>query len=163
MISVYLQYFPSIRPLFAVPRTTEKYFDTRKQLILSFSVLFLYFHNTWHCYLYFAETVVATLFQQFSLFLKELTSSTIQAIYLYIFPIPWHHFYIKMYITNYNPVVEKESNCRKNNGIHGKMQTRLRFLPKFNKKMVTSPLCFFSITDKLFSVASVCSTSYQFL
>ena len=97
MISVYLQYFPSIRPLFAVPRTTEKYFDTRKQLILSFSVLFLYCHNTWHCYLYFAETVVATLFQQFSLFLKELTSSAIQTIYLYIFPIPWHHFYIKMY------------------------------------------------------------------
>ena len=40
--------------------------------------------------------------------------------------------------------------------------TRSRFLPEFKREMFTSPLCFFSITDKLFSATSRCSSPTSF-
>lgn len=52
-----------------------------------------------------------------------------------------------------------ESSWRKNNGIQGKMQTCFHFFPERDQEMVTSPLSFFSIMDKIFFATSGSSTS----
>ena len=55
MTSVYLKYFPSIRPLFATSETTEEYPETNRYVTFPFSMLFLCCYKTWHHYLYLAE------------------------------------------------------------------------------------------------------------
>ena len=49
----------------------------RKFVFCFFSILFPCCHNTWHRHWCFAEILVAILFQQFSVFLKNLASSTV--------------------------------------------------------------------------------------
>ena len=64
-------------PLFAIPGTTEEYFETYSYVNLPFSMLSVNSQDTWHHYLYFAETSVATLFQQFFVFFKDLAAATV--------------------------------------------------------------------------------------
>ena len=69
IIFVYMWYFSFIRLVFSMSRTTEEYSENFRYVTLRF-LFFSWLHNTWHCYLYFAKTMAATLFQQSACFLK---------------------------------------------------------------------------------------------
>ena len=81
-----------------VIETTNKNSETYRYIVLPFFFMFsLFYHNTWHHYLYSTEPLVATLFSQFPCFLKK--PSFVNCIFQ---PFLYSSTCLVKFITNYN-------------------------------------------------------------